>query len=158
MIFAMSTVIGEPSEPKEFTRSDLRFAAYAGLFDGEGCIGMYRMKELSPKKARRYCVTLRVAMTRRETLERMNGHFGAGTLKKYGPRPGRLPYWIWFCGAREHVVRILNQLKPHLDLKAHEANLALDYLENRNLTAAQQDRIFEAMRRSKCRKRTRNKV
>lgn len=91
-------------------------------------------------------------MTRRETLERMNAHFGAGTLKKYGHGPRRQPYWIWFCGARNDVIRILNQLRPHLDLKAHEANLALDYLENESSTTAQQGRIFEAMRRAKIKK------
>lgn len=134
------------NELREYTRSDLRFAACAGLFDGEGCIGMYPVKN-------GYVVTLRVSMTRIETLERMNALFGAGTLKKYGPRPGRMPYWVWFCGAKSDVTRILKQLKPHLDLKAHEASLALDFLESDNLTPAQQRRIYDAMARGKVRKR-----
>jgi len=148
---------GERTEPKEFTRSELRFAAYAGLFDGEGCIGMYRNSK-SPGAIRRYTITLRVAMTRRETLERMNAHFGTGTLRTYGHGPRQQPYWIWFCGAKSEVVRILKQLLPHLDLKAHEAKLALDYLENDALTAQQQDRIFDAMRRAKIRKGRRRRI
>jgi len=135
------------NEPKEYTRSDLRFAACAGLFDGEGCIGMY------PDSRNGYYIQLRVSMTRLEALDRMSGFFGAGTVKKYGPRPGRMPYWTWQCGAREAVIRILKQLRPHLQLKAHEASLALDFLESENLTPAQQRRIYEAMRRVKVRSR-----
>src|ERR1700678_339582 len=93
------------SELKEFTRPDLRFAACAALFDGEVCIGMYRTTELSPTTRRRYYVSLRVAMTSRQTVERMHCHFGAGTLKKYRPRPGRQTYWTWFCGAKKDVNR-----------------------------------------------------
>src|SRR2546425_8441775 len=109
-----------PIEPKEFTRSDLRFAAYAGLFDGEGCIGMYKAKNARPGSRWRYSVSLRVGMTSRDTLARMHAQFGAGTLRTYRVRPRRKQSWMWFCGARKEVVRILRRLRPHLDLKAHE--------------------------------------
>jgi hypothetical protein len=140
-------------EVKEYTRSDLQFAQYAGLFDGEGSIGMYAKTDV-PRNGVKYSVTLRVSMINRETLARMYSHFGAGTLKKYGPRPRRQPYWCWFCGKRTEVIRILRRLIPHLDLKANEAKLALDYLLTPGLTIQQQDRYSEAMRLPKCRQRT----
>lgn len=135
------------SEPKEFTRSDLQNARYAIVLDLEGSIGMMRVHSRNPN-AKRYCVTLRVWMKNPEILERMNAYFGVGTLKHYA-RPGR-PYWIWFCGKREAVTRILNQLKPYLVLKSNEASIALEYLET-DLTPEQQDRIYLAMRRPKVR-------
>ena len=138
-------------EPKEYTRSDLRFAAYAGLFDGEGCIGMYPAQGAKFGSRWRYTITLRVGMTSRDTLARMYAQFGAGTLNPRKLRPPRKQAWIWFCAARKDVIRILGKLRPHLDLKIHEANLALDYLLPESLTDAQQDRIYRAMKLPKCR-------
>lgn len=133
-------------EPKEYTRTDLGFAGCGWLFDAEGCISMSRTKEPG-----RYILTLRTTMVGRAKLEQMNSLLGAGTLRMYGPRPGRKPYWTWFCGKKEEVIRILQQLQPHLDLKALEAKLALDYLLGDNLTTARRVRIYEAMRRAKTR-------
>lgn len=140
------------AEPKEFTRSDMRLAAYAGLFDGEGCIGMYRTNANAGSRWR-YVVTLRTVMTHRDTLARMCAQFGAGTLRTYGIRKGRKRCWVWFCSARREVRRILQAIHPHLDVKAHEANIALDYLLPEGLTDAQQDRLYRAMRLPKVRQR-----
>src|SRR5262249_45358504 len=129
-------------------RSDLRFAAYAGLFDGEGSIGMYPVRAAKPGSRWRYRIGLRVEMTSRDTVARLYAQFGAGTLKTYPIRPKRKQSWVWFCGSRPEVTRILQRfLDLHLlDLKAHEAKLALDYLLSGELTDAQQDCIYHAMR------------
>jgi hypothetical protein len=143
-------------EPLEFTRSDMRFAAYAGLFDGEGSIGMYPVRAAKLGSRWRYRIALRVEMTSRDTVARMAAQFGAGTFKSYPIRPRRKQSWVWFCGSRPDIIRILQRFLKHdlLDLKAHEAKLALDYLLSGELTDAQQDRLYRAMRLPKCRQKT----
>lgn len=56
---------------------------------------------------------------------------------------------MWFCGSRKDVIRILQMMRPHLDVKTHEANLALDYLLPATLAENQQERIYRAMRMAK---------
>src|ERR1044071_6424305 len=98
LLSAMTEII--PAEPKEFTRSYVVFAYCVGLFDGEGCIGMYKVKKPRPGSRWRYRVSLRVGMTGRDALARMHAQFGAGTLRTYKLRQGRKQSWMWFCGAR----------------------------------------------------------
>ncbi len=136
-------------EPKEFTASQIRIAAYAGLFDGEGCIGMYKSRDAKRGQRWQYSISLRVGMTHRDTLARMAAVFGAGTVRTYGLRPGRQRSWMWFCGARKEVTRILQMIQPHLDVKAHEAKVALEYMTASELTDEQQDRYYRAMRMPK---------
>jgi hypothetical protein len=142
-------------EPRLYTRSDLRFSQYAGLFDGEGSIGMYPIRRAKVGSRWRYRIALRVEMTSRETVSRMHAQFGAGTFKTYPIRPGRKQSWVWFCGSRADIIRILQRFLVHdlLDLKAHEAKLALDYLLAGELTDTQQDLIYKAMRLPKCRQK-----
>ncbi len=92
-------------------------------------------------------------MTHRDTLARLCACFGAGTVRSYRLREGRKRSWVWFCGGREDVIRILQMIRPHLDVKTHEANLALDYLLPTALTEAQQERIYRAMRMAKVKSR-----
>jgi hypothetical protein len=139
-----------PEEPKEFTATQLRIVSYAGLFDGEGCIGMYRAKGAKTGQRWQYTITLRVGMTHRDTLARMCAVFGAGTIRTYKIREGRQRSWMWFCGAKLDVVRILKLIQSHLDVKAFEAKLALEYLTAGELTDEQQDRYYRAMRMPKC--------
>ena len=67
-------------------------------------------------------------MTHQETVERLHHLFGVGSVKQYR-RPGnRRPFWSWRVGRREDVEQVLRTIRPYMVTKAHEADLALEYL------------------------------
>lgn len=124
----------------------------AAIFDSNGTIGMYpKPKTTMATDGRLYHMQLRCELTSRPTLEILNASFGVGRMPSRS-RVGRRTSWTWSCNARNEVIRLLNRVKPYLVERAHEAELALELLEN-DLTPAQQHIIYEAMRRSKVRPR-----
>jgi len=123
-----------------------------GVFDCRGTIGMSRAR------SGRYKMMVRAEGTCREKIERLQLILGkgTGTVRQCGPRPGKQPSWIWYCETSEQV-RILRLMEPHLEEKRHDARLALEFLENHDLTSTQQDSIYQALQRSKPKLRNRHR-
>ena len=90
--------------------SDTEVAWAAGLWDGEGSAGAYRMGQRLP------IMKLSLSQTNQEIVDRFFaaiGHVG----RVYGPYPphntGRQPFWIWqLVGARSEEV--MDRLWPYL--------------------------------------------
>lgn len=118
----------------------------AGLFDGEGSIGICHRRA-----ARTYHLGLRIQMTDERTVRHFRDLVGLGTVAWQAARGRRLQSWTWFSGRRSDVAAILSKLLPHLVTKEKEASLALRFLE-----AAKEEHpgIWAEMRSCKTRHRT----
>jgi hypothetical protein len=99
----------------------------AGLFDGEGSIGIYRVHE-------RLRVSLRLAMTDEATVRHFRRVIGFGTVRRYERPAPRQPAWYWFSGRRCDVLSVLGRLRPFLITKASQADMALRFLRDPGLT------------------------
>ena len=101
------------------------FVAYAaGLFDGEGCIAIRKMKQ----KNSRYCFSLTcvVNMTDPRPVRALMEHFGYGTVSQGQAHPiYRRPIrWTIVC---QTAADFLRQVQPYLLVKREEAALALEF-------------------------------
>jgi hypothetical protein len=88
--------------------SDTEIAWAAGLFEGEGCIGLggpWRPRE----------VRLWVVSTDLDVLERFAAIAACGSITPKRDRASRRkPCWAWSCSARSDVQRVLSAFRPWL--------------------------------------------
>lgn len=97
----------------------------AGLMDGEGCISIYRFSNCRAGAS----VMLRLVMTDEICVRRFARILGVGIVRRY-VRPGRRPYYRWYCGRREEVGRVLSALRPYLIAKTSQAIVAQEFLND----------------------------
>ena len=87
---------------------------FAGLVDGEGCIGIHcrgagRNKRLS----------LRVNMAHRQTILAIYNRFKVGSICRRLPlNPNHKTQWVWKCVCND-ALNVLVILRPHLITKAN---------------------------------------
>lgn len=98
-------------------------AYWAGFFDGEGCV--IPEKFFSKTHQKKFIVGVKVCVTQKEpfVLLLLQKQFGGFVLKN---RDG---IHKWYLGKAKPVAEFLRLLKPHLVIKAVEANIALQLLE-----------------------------
>lgn len=119
---------GEPPlKPKRYgeqraavPRSKLTLAYLAGLFDGEGYVGM----QSSTKGW-----VLQIAMTDRDVVDWL-GEIG-GTTQVNAARPPRKALYQWRLLRARDVFALLKAMRPFLRVKAAAADLALSDLRER---------------------------
>jgi hypothetical protein len=121
---------------------DMQLGWCAGLFDGEGCIGMLR-------EAHRHRISLRIAMVHGEALHRFAKIMGAGIVRSSPARGHRLPYWVWRCQRLPDAQRVLTQIYPLLSVKKAEAEIALWYLNLQTPNAMDNSALFDGLRSHK---------
>ena len=94
-------------------KKELRDSYFAGLIDGEGCIGLHSH---GAKKHRR--ITIGVAMTCEKTVRALHAHFGVGGVALIkSANPKWKDQWRWRTSAR--VAReVLEVIRPYLITKA----------------------------------------
>lgn len=99
----------------------------AGLFDGEGCISIYRVEH--PKDHQRAKYQLQVAIVMREgwLLEQIQRQWG-GSLRREDRShlPNQAPVTRWRLGDRL-ATEFLRTLEPHLRAKREQAFIALHF-------------------------------
>ena len=109
---------------------DVRDAYFAGLIDGEGCIGLYRR---SDKKTDQYRAFIEVKMTCEQTVRALCSHFGVGQFTYRPPqREGWKAQWRWRvtdAAARSVAVRI----SPHMITKKFEVDALIGHWRGRGL-------------------------
>ena len=93
----------------------------AGLFDGEGSIGVYNHR-----------VMLRINMGSKEALERFRCVVRVGTLRWCPPRPPTLASYVWTVSSNNNARSVLQRLLPMLIVKRRQAMLALRYIGARS--------------------------
>lgn len=114
----------------------------AGLFDAEGCIGLY----LSAQKTtgtRKIQSAVVIANVHLPVIKWLQSTFG-GAYTKNTPQKGR-PWYQWRAG--EGAARFLSELLPYLHVKRKEAELILRYFEVKDTKDYEEfDRISEELR------------
>ena len=97
----------------------------AGLFDGEGCIHINKVK--SPKEKYNYSLALLINMNCEKVLYEVENNFGGHVHEpcKYGKNK---KIFKWYCGGFE-AENILKLILPDLIEKKKQAELAIDYFK-----------------------------
>lgn len=115
-------------------------AYYAGLFDGEGTVGVYTASNGSDKVY--WACKLALAGTFRPTIEHLKEYFGVGNFyfQKNTKRSRAVngytydldrckPSWKWSVSRRDEVALVLRRLLPYLQEKREQAEIALAFIE-----------------------------
>ena len=100
---------------------ELELSYLAGLFDGEGCILVYKAKSKQQYHAR-----LQVMITYYPTLLDFQRYFG-GNLSKAGNN-GKQVY-SWYVEGTSNVLMICKSLLPYLREKKVQAEVMIEYCE-----------------------------
>ena len=93
----------------------------AGLFDGEGSIGIYNN-----------AVMLRIAMTDAGAVERFRDITRMGTLRWNFRKDHRKASLVWSIYRRDRIHRLLRLFMPLLVAKREAATIALRFIESSN--------------------------
>ena len=106
-------------------------AYLAGLIDGEGHISIFRRKPAFPYISARYSLRMEICMCSFKTINWIQEHFGGTIYKKRRTRTldtGKLRKQSYAVSwsSREACV-LLQNVKPFLITKSHEADIAIDY-------------------------------
>jgi hypothetical protein len=103
-------------------------SAYAaGLFDGEGCIQIRRLKQTLGTGRPGYVLTTTISMTDTEPLKAMQARFG-GSLGNYDLRNSlrHKSIWLWTLYGATSVC-FLRATMPWLMVKRRRAQIAIQY-------------------------------
>src|SRR3989344_2556146 len=103
----------------------------AGIIDGEGHISVFRRKATFPYISPRYSLRVEIGMCSFETIKWIQEHFGGTIYKKRRTRTAdtgklRKQSYAVSWSSREACV-LLQNVKPFLITKSHEADIAIDY-------------------------------
>lgn len=114
----------------------MEIAYIAGLFDGEGSVGIYRSTNGKSDKIY-YSVKLSIVGTHKPMIEAVYNYFNIGlftTQKRQavqktpsGPVLGKQG-WRWSVTDRNGVKHVLESIRPFLIEKADQVDIALKYL------------------------------
>lgn len=117
----------------------MEMAYIAGLFDGEGSVGIYKSTNGKSSKVY-YSVKLSIVGTYRPMIESVYKEFNIGsftTQKRQAvhstPRGAVLGKqgWRWSVTDKNGVYHVLQTIRPYLIEKASQADIVLDYLDGK---------------------------
>lgn len=106
----------------------------AGIFDGEGCITIFKVRCNNRKSSHKYGVRCRVGMSSPMAVSRFHTVFGGYIVhEEHKNDPHKRDMWVWdisHTGAYE----FLNTIAPYLILKKGEAELGIKFRESVRVT------------------------
>ena len=105
--------------------TDLAWAA--GILDGEGYLGLYRVRPKTLHNLSGTAMHIEVAMTHEATLLRLQQILG-GRINGPYTRPNRLTHWKWYTAGQKHVAETIRALRPYLTTKRQDAALLLRFV------------------------------
>ena len=97
----------------------VELAYIAGIFDGEGSIGIRK------QKGRYYQLAIALGMTNEYIPNLLMFSFGGTVYKDIRPDPCQV-FWVWHIASRKANV-FLEAILPYLKLKRNEAELAIKF-------------------------------
>jgi len=122
----------------------MELAYVAGLFDGEGSVGVYKVKNgRNTESGEKYYYAGRMAILGlyRPVFLKLHKFFGYGTLttqkrqalartpgKTYDPRLCRQG-WKWFITNKKDLRNFLIQIYPYLHEKKQQVKIVLDFID-----------------------------
>ena len=99
---------------------------FAGLFDGEGCVGIRPMATSNCSRGMTYQMYVKVGMTHRAVIELLHRTFGGSIGLKSEKRLGRQDVWTW-CVVGSKATSFLNSIKPYSIVKKSAIENALTF-------------------------------
>ena len=105
-------------------KTDLAYMA--GLFDGEGCIHIAKLRRPESKRGCHFGLVATIGMTSEFLLELYRSQFGGSVYCYPRLKGNRRPCWQWIIRSRQ-AVAFLKAIRPYLLLKANEADLAIEF-------------------------------
>jgi hypothetical protein len=97
---------------------------FAGFFDGEGSVLIYRRNARMPRgKTPPYQIRATITNTNHEVIECFRDRFG-GHVQEYGPEARRRRAWKWTIQCRG-AESFLIAIRPYLVVKGKEADVAI---------------------------------
>ncbi|QDK02883.1 HNH endonuclease [Streptomyces phage Braelyn] len=117
-------MVGEKLELKE----RLSLAYYAGLFDGEGCVSINKVKGYRGRKDS-FQLRVSVSSTHKQVLDRLQIKFGGVLVER--KRSGAQVSWQWVMTSR--MARdFLMLLEPYLIIKSEQAKIGILFQNERD--------------------------
>lgn len=108
---------------------------WAGFFDGEGSVLIYRRTKTVPKGITiPYQIRATVTNTNHEVIRLLHSEFG-GCVMEYQPVLNARRAWKWTVQCRV-AAAFLRVVLPHLVIKGDEARLALEMQDRISLSRA----------------------
>lgn len=108
----------------------LSHAWAAGLFDGEGCICIERLRprRKSGERSVKFRLRIRVNMTSLPAVRRLRSVMSSGWVNSHDRRDGGQRMHTWACDG-EKAISAINKMLPFLVVKKAEARLAIKFME-----------------------------
>lgn len=94
----------------------------AGIFDAEGCISAAR--SVRDSGCVQYHIILKISNINRKLMKFLVSNFG-GTFKQVPNNDGQI--YNWTITNHTHMLKFLSVIRPYLQIKEKEANLAFEY-------------------------------
>jgi hypothetical protein len=108
-------------------QADIAYAA--GLFDGEGCVRIRRLRREDRRGGIEHMLLTEICNTHLKPIEWLIGHFGGRVYRSsYADKRGYKPLWRWtITGARAKP--FLELIKPYTKIKEPQIAVALEFQE-----------------------------
>jgi hypothetical protein len=106
--------------------SELTIAYLAGLFDGEGSVGLYNVRSKGDRRAAYYQLRVTVAMRRSRPVELLHETFGGCCFLREARGAVRGNFYWWQATGRQ-AESFLQRVLPYLLVKQAEAHTALEF-------------------------------
>ena len=104
----------------------------AGLFDGEGCVGIYRNKGSydirykNLKKSSSFVRIVNIAATYKPVLIQIQNTLGYGRLRNLKTKKKRNKQnWEWVIGSKENIIDFLTKIYPYSHEKREQIDLMI---------------------------------
>lgn len=103
-------------------------AYIAGIFDGEGTIGIYKHKSKDSAKRRGYVyeTTLYVVNTDKQLIELMYSYFGGNMRTRKKQKENHKTSYAWNISGSK-VINVLEIILPYLRLKKRQGELLIEF-------------------------------
>lgn len=117
------TMLQLTTEKAQVTQTDIAWAA--GLFDGEGTIGVYR--HTWTKGGRDvWALTMSISSACRSALEEVRAIIGEGSISKRKHSASAKTHWVWTVHSMG-VERVMHLLLPYLRIKREQVLTAKEF-------------------------------
>lgn len=104
--------------------SDIELSYMAGLFDGEGSIGVCKSKNKRLKRGYRFILQVQLTMVEKDMVYHFKNRFGGHVRESKYKNRRRIYHWVITC----RKARIfLDTIYPHLKIKKPQAKIGIDY-------------------------------
>lgn len=108
---------------------DMDIAYLAGVFDGEGSVGMYRRSKFNAKhKSPIWSCHISIANTDFRLLSWLSANVPYGHARVKPRKGNRKIQWEWSIRSRKTISEFLLTVRPFLTVKADQADLLLSLL------------------------------